>query len=550
MSVVFGGTIFAQYYDNTENYNPNGYATYFNQAYPFSPGDYEDVGYPSAYLQRNGQIITAEDNWQDYEVAAFVNGVLRGFIFMTDINSDWLPIPIFEGIFVYNTLTNEPVNFKVYDHSTGMEYDCTTNIAIVTGDDTNYYGVYDDPDGTSPESLIISFTTSTTAITKDIIGYESEQGNGSNWYLIASPVGEVDPANVDNMLQGNYDLYAFDQAQELEWLNYKSASFMLEPGKGYLYANSADVTLSFNGSAYTGSGNVTLTKTEGVTFSGWNLVGNPFNETSYIDRDYYVMNDNGDEIILADRENNFVNPMEGIFVIAGTDEETLTFSAEPSSPGGSEGGGGGMGPGDEPDFSTGKFSINITNGVSVVDRAVVRLGKGRTLPKLQLNPNHTKVYFPVEGNDYAVMRSEGMGEMPVSFKAEKNGSYSLYLNSKNVNFAYLHLIDNLTGADVDLLQTSSYTFDARTTDYASRFRLVFATTDDNEDNFAFIDAGGNFVINNEGEATLQVVDVTGRMLRSETINGCASVKLNAAPGVYMLRLINGNDMKVQKMVVR
>ncbi|MBO7617993.1 MAG: T9SS type A sorting domain-containing protein, partial [Bacteroidales bacterium] len=48
----------------------------------------------------------------------------------------------------------------------------------------------------------------------------------------------------------------------------------------------------------------------------------------------------------------------------------------------------------------------------------------------------------------------------------------------------------------------------------------------------------------------QVVDVTGRILKSETINGCANVNVNAAPGVYMLRLINGNNVKVQKVVVK
>ena len=56
--------------------------------------------------------------------------------------------------------------------------------------------------------------------------------------------------------------------------------------------------------------------------------------------------------------------------------------------------------------------------------------------------------------------------------------------------AYLHLIDNMTGADVDLLSpegviagedpqspTPSYTFTAKTTDYESRFKLVFSTND-------------------------------------------------------------------------
>lgn len=49
---------------------------------------------------------------------------------------------------------------------------------------------------------------------------------------------------------------------------------------------------------------------------------------------------------------------------------------------------------------------------------------------------------------------------------------------------------------------------------------------------------------------LQVVDVTGRILSSETINGCASVNIDAAPGVYMIRLSNGDSTKVQKVVVK
>ena len=79
---------------------------------------------------------------------------------------------------------------------------------------------------------------------------------------------------------------------------------------------------------------------------------------------------------------------------------------------------------------------------------------------------------------------------------------------------------------------------------------MFATGDNsNEDNFAFF-SNGSFVINNEGNATLQVVDVTGRIIKSESINGCANVNVNAAPGVYMIRLVNGENVRVQKVVVR
>jgi hypothetical protein len=103
------------------------------------------------------------------------------------------------------------------------------------------------------------------------------------------------------------------------------------------------------------------------------------------------------------------------------------------------------------------------------------------------------------------------------------------------------------------MQQSNYSFNARTSDNASRFRLVFAADgtsgDTCEPGFAYFN-GSSWTISNMGEATLQVVDVMGRVLSSETISGNANVTLNQAAGVYMLRLVNGENVKVQKVVVR
>ena len=77
----------------------------------------------------------------------------------------------------------------------------------------------------------------------------------------------------------------------------------------------------------------------------------------------------------------------------------------------------------------------------------------------------------MDGEDYAVVSAGNAGEIPVNFKAKENGQYTITVNPENVEMSYLHLIDNMTGADVDLLQTPSYTFEARTTDSAERFKL-------------------------------------------------------------------------------
>ena len=412
--------------------------------------------------------------------------------------------------------------------------------------DTRYQfqvqGVNCDGNGNNTEwSEIGTFTTPSIEYTLYIGGYEDafEDPDGG-YYLIASPV-TVNPADAidsymqQSMIDGDFDLYYFDQSQDLEWINFKgnNGNFNLEPGKGYLYAHDNSREFIFTGTPYSGSGVINLEyDSNAAEFAGWNLMGNPYNYNVSVDKAFYVMNEEGTEIISAD-ENMPIEPMQGFFVVATEAGQTVTFSEwhAPYAP-------------------LDKLVMNLTNKRgATIDRAIVRFDGGHQLPKFQLNKNHTKVFIPQEGKDYAIVNASEMGEMPVSFKAENNGTYTLSVNAEEVSFAYLHLIDNMNGNDVDLLATPSYSFDAKTTDYESRFKLVFATGNASDDNFAFF-SNGSFVINNEGNATLQVIDVNGRILKSESINGCANLNVNAASGVYMLRLISGDSVKVQKVVVR
>ena len=471
----------------------------------------------TAQIQIDGELVD-RDTW---EVGAFCNGECRGD--KTPL-TDWTEFNM--GYFVdMNILGNngDIIDFYLYDTEAGsvLRAKCFTTVELVN--DT-YIGqdVFND-------LFVLNFVTEQT-FTKEIEGY-AEYSIG-HYYLIASPIGEVDPENVTNMLENSFDLYYFNQSSDLEWINYEGTdgNYNLLPGKGYLYANSDSVTLTFTGFPYGGDGEVTLDYDANARFAGWNLVGNPFTDTAYIDREFYVMNNIGTEIIAG--EGNSVAAMEGIFVVAETDGETMTFSTEEPNRGAS-------------------LMMNITqNRGAAIDRAIIRFGEESTLPKFMLNENNTKVYIPQDNKDYAVVSvNSDMGEMPVNFKAAKNGTYTLSFSNEEVSFSYLHLIDNQTGVDVDLLETPSYSFDAKTTDYATRFKLVFASGNATDDSFVFF-SNGNWVINNDGKAIAQVVDVTGRILKSEKIEGCHSMSINAAPGVYMIRLISGNDVKVQKVVVK
>lgn len=407
-------------------------------------------------------------------------------------------------------------------------------------------------------NTVISAINSPITLTKTIAAYSTETGVNNGWYLIASPLAEnVNPTTVGMItpdegegedIDHTYDFYRFDQSQELEWRNYRAGAFDLVNGQGYLYASKNGTTLTFTGTPYSGNGQVDLVyNSNAQEFKGWNLVGNPFAQAAYADRDYYALQNGGG--LIPTSSATAIGAMEGIFVTAAdANDASMTFSTT------------------QPGQKSANLALNITSSNKLVDRAIVRFGEGRQLPKFQLNPNHTKVYFAQEGKDYAIVNAEEMGEMPVRFKAEKNGSYALSFNTENVEFGYLHLIDNMTGKDIDLLAGAStlrgasgatgsatYTFEARTTDYENRFKLVFSANNvdgpsTGSGTFAFY-SNGNLIVN--GEGTLQVIDMLGRQMFSRDTHSAFIIQHSSFPtGVYVLRLINGENVKVQKIVVR
>ena len=488
----------------------------FGPTYPWTVvGGYENYMYLETQIQIDGVPVT-NTNW---EVGAFCGDECRG---LGDADN-WWTSPYDQSIIleiVVGGTTGDVINFYLYDVTNQEVFPgvCSVSLDWVDGDIGDMY-----------EPFVLNFMTKQT-FTKDIAAYSGDGG----YYLIASPIGEVSPTAVENMLQNDYDFYYFDQSQAEEWINYEGSDgdFNLLPGKGYLYANSANVTLTFTGFPYSGNGQVSLSYDDNATLKGWNLVGNPFAQTAYIDRSFYTMNSDGSEIIAG--TGNSVNAMEGIFVVAeNPNDATMTFSTTPSNK------------------ANEQLVISVNGGArgNAIDRAIVRFNGSNNLPKHQIFEGNTKLYIPQSGHDFAIVNAENEGELPLYFNAAKNGSYTLDFNTENVEFSNLHLIDNMNGNDVDLLATPSYTFDAKTSDYESRFRLVFNTSNTSDDSFAFV-SNGNLIVS--GTGTLQVFDVMGRELVKKelsTLNSQLST-FNFTAGVYMLHLSNGNNTKTQKIVIR
>ena len=111
-----------------------------------------------------------------------------------------------------------------------------------------------------------------------------------------------------------------------------------------------------------------------------------------------------------------------------------------------------------------------------------------------------------------------------------------------------------------MLSRNSYSFEANSDQYASRFKIVIGDYKDIEEHveaglstgsgtFAF-QMGDELVVN--GEGTLSLYDMTGRLLMQTSLHGSqtniALPKVSA--GVYVLRLTSDrNGVKTQKIIL-
>ena len=433
---------------------------------------------------------------------------------------------------VYFNSTYTPL-FKIYNHTTGEELG---NFEMSLNGEP--YGPLELIDGKGPGSkkspLVMNFTHTQSI---EIAPYTANGG----WYLIASPLAaSTSVSTVTNMTSNDYDLYYFDQTQEKEWVNYKSGGevsinpgFSLVPGKGYLYANSAQTTLTFVGAPYSGNLEVTLVNdASSPHLQGWNLIGNSFSTPkSLTGISYYRMNPEGRGELIAGEGN--IAGMEGVFVFTETNGQVIGFGERTTKRADEEN----------------RVALNLLgNDEKTIDRIIVGFDERTVLPKYYMNENSTVIYVSQPDRDYAVVKGSETSVFQVSFKTSDLGTYTLKSDLGGASVNYMHLIDKITGKDIDMLLEGEYTFIGAPTDREDRFilRLTYSGNfNDNGDNFAYQN-GTDLIIC--GDGTLQVFDVMGRFVSSQEIHGVETIQALPA-GVYVLRMI-GDDIQTQKIVVR
>ena len=344
----------------------------------------------------------------------------------------------------------------------------------------------------------------------------------NKWYAISSPVhnsGDDETlAGVTNLTTGTYDLFGFTESAG----TWDKPTTVLERGKGYIYRAAADVTLKFTG--VPNSGDISYDLSYAGTddnIKGFNLVGNPYPQAANIDMDCYSLTPSG---TWHAEPNYTVAICEAVLV-----KTTGTGNHVSFTPSGAKG-----------VTRTPDLAFTVSNE-EYEDVAYVRFDNGDELPKIgHLEPNAPALSIPVNGKQYAIANLDSDCE---SFEMTFSGIGD-YTISASGEATYLHLIDKVTGSDIDLLSQPTYSFRASLGDLSSRFLVKLAPNGENANNGTFAFWNGNsWTI--EGEGTLEAYDVMGRRIFAREANADLRLPTSAFPsaGVYILRL-GGNSQKV------
>ena len=431
-----------------------------------------------------------------------------------------------------------------------------------------------------------------------------------SWHATFTNANGYFPTNLNDVVDGDdyyehWDLYGYYEP-DYHWVNYKrnSASHWhedypginipydndteFEPGKGYMVALKEEGYLQAYGTLNTHTTDnplrVDLSYTPSIgwtTREGHNLLGNPyqsyldFNEFAKYNMPLWKDNDirNANYIIIDEVQKDYVqyaygssenpfgagrylHPHQGFMVIVGQTGLKANFDDRMRNVTATSGF-----RDEQPRYPL--VNLFATDGNGNRDMVTVELGrpdKGGAPKQQALRTSSCSLWCRYEDEDYALVFTQpGLEYANIRFAADEDAEFTMTWSTHNGEFSYLHLIDNLTGADIDCLTASEYRFSARESDYNSRFRLVFDYTGINDHEATEpVEGSATFAYYANGEihlmatpdatAQLQIIDMTGRVIVSR--DGVHTVSTTGlAAGVYVLRLTTANGTRTQKIIL-
>ena len=373
--------------------------------------------------------------------------------------------------------------------------------------------------------------------------------NKTGWQLISVPFSaEADISEFTNV-NDRYDFYKFDgNNQGKEWINFKNNTNDLETsfvnGRGYLASYKERETFAPTGVFNSSSSHDFVITTGDKRMSGFQLLGNPFSfnmewskvEHSGLVDGFAVANEKG-TYDYHDGSDGTIPVGDGFFVKAIEENATMSYDANSAN---------------SISRSEKTESINvIASGNNGNDNVIISFAGANKegFPKLD-NFNDKVANIFVNNNDvrYGIFNYDrNTTEVEVSFIASVMGRYTISMKT-NGEFDNLVLVDRFTGIETNML-LEDYSFTASGQQDHNRFvvRLSMNNNDIQKERFVY-QSNNELIIN--GEGLVQIIDIMGRIVYTNEINGISRVNVsNFYSATYVVKVVNENEVKTQKVVI-
>ncbi|MFZ4399437.1 MAG: T9SS type A sorting domain-containing protein [Bacteroidales bacterium] len=403
------------------------------------------------------------------------------------------------------------------------------------------------------------------------------------FHMISSPVSSQQINS--GFIPENQSFFTWDESTS-SWISYENTSFFsingsnnLIPSKGYAVSYPATSTKNFSGVLNHGNYSANLSFTAG-SFSGWNLIGNPYPSSINWDaangwtRDLledaggaqnaiWIWNPEianyGAYISNSNTGTNGVTSnisMGQGFWVKATSAGTISMTNEVR------------------EHSLQSFLKTTTSSSSEVlrlkvtsssntfsDEIIIRFGNPDNLGGAEkifsLNSKAPNLYSTKLNKNLSINLLTDIAEnsfIPVGFKAGEDANYIISAIGVHA-FGTIMLEDLKTGIQHNLKTNSNYLFSASTNDLQNRFVLHFSPCGINETTSkspVIYYNNHNLNIYNpwDNNTIVNIYDANGRLIESFTANkGNGNYNFKSSKGVYIIKLINNKDIFVKKQIV-
>lgn len=425
-------------------------------------------------------------------------------------------------------------------------------------------------------------------------------GTAANWHFLSSPLSGQSILGTDWTPAGGYgdgtgyDLYIYDEPTSCWIYNLnttvsptwpsKHPQNNFVPGRGYLYA-ALDTTPTklFIGTLNNGTITQSLTMmSDSLPLKGFNFLGNPYPSSidwtissgfsrsmlhvstggydiwtwSSTANNYGVYNSADGDGSGTNNVTKYIAPMQGFFVYASsagnfafnnnarvhTGASDWLKSATPGS------------------VSSVKLTVNSVEDIGS-DEVKIRFGNlnnGNGALKLFSHVKTAPSLYITSGNkDLTIHNLTTAEENPksaVSFKAGKDGNYTLSCQYDESITTTIYLEDKLTGKIHDFNTSETYNFSAMVGDSPDRFVLHYGSITPTASKI-FADvfvSSGNLIVDLSklsGEYSLQIYDISGIIICNESIRGGEQFSYSLKNrGIYIVTIRSStskSDFKVR-----